>query len=71
MAGMILLAAMPALQAEPEIVPGSTESSPSRSQYFSWINNRNEGATESQTLQTAATVASRRAYFLVGSAKED
>lgn len=32
------------------VVPGATESSPSRSQYFSWINNRNEGSTESQTL---------------------
>jgi len=29
---------------------GATETTPSRSQYFSWINNRNEGATESQTL---------------------
>jgi hypothetical protein len=28
------------------IVPGATELSPSRSQYFSWINNRNEGSTE-------------------------
>jgi len=31
-------------------VPGATELSPSRSQYFSWINNRNEGSTEAQTL---------------------
>ena len=31
-------------------MPGATESSPSRSQYFSWINNRNEGSTEAQTL---------------------
>ena len=46
----LLLAAMPCLQAEPEIVPGATESSPSRSQYFSWINNTNEGSTEAQTL---------------------
>jgi len=45
-----VLTAMPALQAEPEVIPGATESSPSRSQYFSWINNRNEGPTESQTL---------------------
>jgi hypothetical protein len=34
----------------PVIVPGATEASPSRSQYFSWINNRNEGSTEAQTL---------------------
>ncbi|MBK1855042.1 hypothetical protein JO972_08735 [Verrucomicrobiaceae bacterium 5K15] len=33
-----------------EIIPGATESTPSRSQYFSWINNTNEGATETQTL---------------------
>ena len=31
-------------------MPGATELSPSRSQYFSWINNRNEGSTEAQTL---------------------
>lgn len=39
-----------ALAEKGAVVPGATESSPSRSQYFSWINNRNEGATESQTL---------------------
>jgi len=33
-----------------KIVPGATELSPWRSQYFSWINNRNEGSTEAQTL---------------------
>ena len=27
-----------------------TEESPSRSEYFSWINNTNEGSTEAQTL---------------------
>jgi hypothetical protein len=46
----LLLAALPSLQADPEIIPGATELSPSRSQYFSWINNTNEGATEAQTL---------------------
>jgi hypothetical protein len=30
--------------------PGADETSPSRAQYFSWINNTNEGATEAQTL---------------------
>jgi hypothetical protein len=40
----------PAEPQGPAIVPGATESSPSRSQYFSWINNRNEGSTEAQTL---------------------
>ena len=29
---------------------GATELSPSRSEYFSWINNTNEGATEAQTM---------------------
>ena len=42
--------APPAEQGRPAIVPGATELSPSRSQYFSWINNRNEGSTEAQTL---------------------
>ncbi len=31
------------------IFAGADESSPSRAQYFSWINNTNEGATSSQT----------------------
>lgn len=30
--------------------PGADEKTPSRSQYFSWINNTNEGPTEAQTL---------------------
>ena len=29
---------------------GADEKTPSRAQYFSWINNTNEGATEEQTL---------------------
>ena len=32
------------------IFPGADENTPSRAQYFSWINNTNEGATEEQTL---------------------
>ncbi len=28
---------------------GADENTPSRSEYFSWINNANEGATEAQT----------------------
>jgi hypothetical protein len=48
--GLAALAFLPVLRAAPEIVPGATESSPSRSQYFSWINNTNEGSTEAQTL---------------------
>lgn len=34
--------------------PGADEASPSRAQYFSWINNTNEGATEAQTLANLA-----------------
>jgi len=30
--------------------PGATEKTPSRSEYFSWINNTNEGSNEAQTL---------------------
>lgn len=33
-----------------KVFPGADEKSPSRAQYFSWINNTNEGSTESQTL---------------------
>ncbi len=32
------------------VYPGADEKSPSRAQYFSWINNTNEGATEAQTM---------------------
>ncbi|MBN2152002.1 MAG: hypothetical protein JW839_11180 [Candidatus Lokiarchaeota archaeon] len=32
------------------VFPGADEKTPSRAQYFSWINNTNEGATEAQTL---------------------
>lgn len=32
------------------VFPGADEASPSRAQFFSWINNTSEGATESQTL---------------------
>lgn len=37
-----------------EVIPGATESTPSLSQYFSWINNTNEGSTEAQTLTNLA-----------------
>ncbi|MEJ6573368.1 MAG: hypothetical protein QNL39_15405 [Akkermansiaceae bacterium] len=50
----VLLGLTAPLIAEPEVVPGATESSPSRSQYFSWINNTNEGSTEAQTLTNLA-----------------
>lgn len=32
------------------VFPGADEQTPSRSEYFTWINNTNEGATEKQTL---------------------
>lgn len=32
------------------IYPGADEKTPSKAQFFSWINNTNEGATEAQTL---------------------
>jgi len=36
------------------VFPGADEKSPSRAQYFSWINNCNEGTTEEQTLLNLA-----------------
>lgn len=32
------------------VYPGADEKTPSKAQYFSWINNTNEGPTEAQTL---------------------
>ena len=37
-------------RSQEKIFPGADEDTPSRAQYFTWINNTNEGATESQTL---------------------
>ena len=42
--------APPADPAEAPVYPGADERTPSYSQYFSWINNTNEGSTEEQTL---------------------
>ena len=39
-----------ATAAEEHPLAGADESTPSRSHYFSWINNTNEGSTEAQTL---------------------
>ena len=36
------------------VFPGADEKTPSRSQYFSWINNTNEGSTEDQTIKNLA-----------------
>ena len=38
------------LFAQEKIFPGADENTPSRSEYFTWINNTNEGSTEKQTL---------------------
>ena len=37
-------------QESPKVFPGADNKTPSRSEYFSWINNTNEGTTEKQTL---------------------
>jgi len=37
-----------------EVFPGADEKTPSLAQYFSWVNNTNEGATEEQTLVNLA-----------------
>lgn len=49
-AALALACAVPAATEEARVWPGADESTPSRSEYFSWINNTNEGATEEQTL---------------------
>jgi hypothetical protein len=47
---LALACATPVAADQPRVWPGADESTPSRSEYFSWINNTNEGATEEQTL---------------------
>ncbi len=47
---LFLLSPLLLLNAQEEVFPGAHEKTPSLSQYFSWINNTNEGSTESQTL---------------------
>jgi hypothetical protein len=42
--------ACPAGANDKTVYPGADERTPSYSQYFSWINNTNEGSTEAQTL---------------------
>jgi len=43
-------AGQPLATDEKKVYPGADERTPSYSQYFSWINNTNEGSTESQTM---------------------
>jgi len=47
-----LLISVCGLQAKPQekVFPGADEKTPSRAQYFSWINNTNEGSTEEHTM---------------------
>lgn len=49
-AALLLAAIIPASAAAQNKAEKITEKSPSRSEYFSWINNTNEGASEEQTL---------------------
>ena len=39
----------PESQAQEKVFPGADEKTPSKAQFFSWINNTNEGTTENQT----------------------
>ena len=50
------LCAEPAAGGKPTVVPkaGADQLTPARAQYFSWINNTNEGTTEAQTLANLA-----------------
>ena len=43
-------AGQPVATGEMKVYPGADERTPSYSQYFSWINNTNEGSTEEQTM---------------------
>ncbi len=48
---IILVFTVLGLKAQDEkVFPGADENTPSRAQFFSWINNTNEGATEEQTM---------------------
>lgn len=45
---LLVLICLPGI-AQKDIYPGADENTPSRAQYFSWINNTNEGADEEHT----------------------
>ena len=47
---MLLICTNLPSQGNQDVYPGADERTPSRAQYFSWINNTNEGATEAQSL---------------------
>ena len=50
MLGVVPWAAVTLAGADARVFPGADEQTPSLAQYFSWINNTNEGSTEKQTL---------------------
>ncbi|MFC1563537.1 discoidin domain-containing protein [candidate division KSB1 bacterium] len=47
---LLIISKLSFAQVEEKVFPGADKRTPSRAQYFSWINNTNEGATEEQTL---------------------
>ncbi|NOU59678.1 hypothetical protein [Marinifilum caeruleilacunae] len=47
---MLFCCLLQQLNGQEQVYPGADEQSPSRAQYFSWINNTNEGATEEHTM---------------------
>lgn len=49
LAALVLVCAISGAETD-AVYPGADERTPSRSQYFSWINHTNEGSTERQTL---------------------
>ncbi len=51
---VVLLSAIVSIGAADYPIAGADERTPSRAQYFSWIDNTNEGATEAQTLTNLA-----------------
>ncbi|MGQ1787401.1 hypothetical protein [Saccharicrinis sp. GN24d3] len=51
---ILLFIGMNTLFAQQAVFPGADEKTPSRAQYFSWINNTNEGPTEEHTLTNLA-----------------
>lgn len=60
---LALLAAAVTTHAVDHPIAGADERTPSRSQYFSWIDNTNEGATEAQTLTNLAFFAWLKAEY--------
>jgi hypothetical protein len=48
--GVPLCQASQSAASDKAVYPGADERTPSYSQYFSWINNTNEGSTEEQTM---------------------